>query len=163
MLGILILSVIIVVAIAFSFGAGFWICKNMLQKELVKTKSLLLSSWQYQYLFIYMAKLKIKGVGVSDFIKDNNYKNIAIYGLSHVAEVVYEDLKQNDVNVNYFIDKNKNGDYDNVKIIKPEHTVENIDLIIICVGLGIAKIKNSLDKTYNCGIYSVEDILEKLS
>lgn len=159
---ILIFVVGIIIIFIVAFGLGFMVCKNIMQSELVKTKRYLNNAWQYQYFLINLSKLRIRGVNVSDFVRNNNYKKVAIYGLSFLAEVVYEDLRHDDIDVVCFIDRNKEGDYDGVRIVKPDESAE-ADLIIVCVAFGMPQIRHSLEKANDCDMYYIYDVIVNLS
>lgn len=159
---ILIFVVGIIITFIVAFGLGFIVSKNIMQSELVKTKKYLNNAWQYQYFLINLSKLKIRGISVSDFVRNNNYKKVAIYGLSFLAEVVYEELIHDDIDVTCFIDRNKEGDYEGVRIIKPDESA-NADLIIVCVAFGMPQIRYTLEKTNDCDMYHINDVIINLS
>ena len=159
---ILIFVVGIIITFIVAFALGFFVSKNIMQSELVKTKRYLNNAWQYQYFLINLSKLRIRGVNVSDFVRNNNYKKVAIYGLSFLAEVVYEDLRHDDIDVVCFIDRNKEGDYDGVRIVKPDESAE-ADLIIVCVAFGMPQIRHSLEKANDCDMYYIYDVIVNLS
>lgn len=159
---ILIFVVGIIITFIVAFGLGFMVCKNIMQSELVKTKKYLNNAWKYQYFLINLSKLKTRGISVSDFVRNNNYKKVAIYGLSFLAEVVYEDLRHDDIDVVCFIDRNKEGDYDGVRIVKPDESA-NADLIIVCVAFGMPQIRHSLEKANDCDMYYIYDVIVNLS
>lgn len=49
---------------------------------------------------------KNEGKSLKTYFDTHGYKNIAIYGMGTISELLYQEIKDIDVKVSYFIDKN---------------------------------------------------------
>ncbi len=115
----------------------------------------------------YFSLLQEKGVKLAGFFEENNYSNIAIYGLNSIGKRLYEDLNSSgtSVKVKYFIDKYKKGQYKDVEIINLKNPeIENMDAIIVAPVLSFNQIvsellnqKISIDK-----ILHIDDVIFNL-
>ncbi len=54
-----------------------------------------------------------------DYFHDYGYKNIAIYGAGDLGRLLYEEIKNSDIKVSYFVDRNAEGILENegIKVI----------------------------------------------
>lgn len=116
-------------------------------------------------LFIMMSewvRVKQEGKRIDDYLKQNGYKTIAIYGMSYVGERLLEELKDSDIIVKYAIDKKADEKYSEIDIISPDEKLENVDAIIVTAITFIDEIKKMLNEKISYPIISLEDILYEL-
>ncbi|BCJ92960.1 hypothetical protein acsn021_05290 [Anaerocolumna cellulosilytica] len=92
------------------------------------------------------------------YFKNNNYKNIAIYGAGRLGRALGELLEKCNLNVVCFLDKN----YENINFEKPcvaiESVVESVDVIIISVHRVFYDIKEMLRLNNRADIISIIDL-----
>jgi len=80
------------------------------------------------------------------FFEDNNYRNIAVYGVGVMTEPLCREIKDT-VKIEYFIDANsKIKNYNGKSVIQPNEISEQKDVDAIIV-------------TTYCNMYEVEKIL----
>lgn len=72
-----------------------------------------------------------KGNGLCSYLKDNGYKDIAIYGMGELGITVYELLCDEGINIKYCIDKRANELSLDIPIVDPDEIEENVDAILI--------------------------------
>ena len=104
-------------------------------------------------------KVKQEEKNLSENFEFNNYKNIAIYGMSYVGETLVNELKNTNINVKYGIDKNADRIYSEVDIVTMEDDLEDIDAIVVTAITFFDEISKKLEEKVDCPILSLEDIL----
>lgn len=116
-------------------------------------------------LFIMMSewvRIKQEGKSIADYLERNEYKTIAIYGMSYAGERLLEELQNSDVVVKYAIDKKADEKYSEVDIYSPAEELEAVDAIIVTAITFMDEIEKMLSKKVACPIISLEDILYEL-
>lgn len=116
-------------------------------------------------LFLMMnqwVKVKQEGKNLADFFNKNNYKTIAVYGMSYAGERLCEELKDSNIEIKYAIDKNASSLYSDVNILSPEDTLEEVDAIIVTPIFFMDEIEDMLSQKMDCPIISLEDILYEI-
>lgn len=109
---------------------------------------LLMNSW-----FQNLRKKKI-----SDYLKENNFHSIAIYGMGYIGENLYDDLLRDNIEIKYLIDQN-------IRQIKGRFTqtmdenMEPVDVIIVTVLYDYDEIKMNLQKRTDACILSLSEII----
>ncbi len=111
---------------------------------------LLLNQW---------VKVKQEGKNLSAYFEQNNYKRIAIYGMSYAGETLIEELKGTNVEVVYGIDQNADAIYADVDVITMEDTLEDVDAIVVTAITFFDEIEEKLSEKIDCPVLSLEDIL----
>lgn len=102
---------------------------------------------------------------VEDYFKNNNYNSIAIYGMGEMGNRLFEDLKESDIKVTYFIDNNADSLYQGwgdlpVIGIDEISEQETVDAIIVTPIYAFDQIEEKLiDAGVTSDIISLEDII----
>jgi len=108
-------------------------------------------------------ELYVKGGTLQLFFRENNIKNIAIYGGGILGCLLFDDVKKYGINVGLYIDKNKRLNVNGINVIEPsslnDSDIEGIDLIIICVDYDHMEIKKELSKRVNCNVVILTEII----
>jgi lactate dehydrogenase-like 2-hydroxyacid dehydrogenase len=69
------------------------------------------------------------------YFREHGYKTIAIYGAGDLGKLLYEELKNTDIKVLYFIDRNAEGLYqiEDIPVIDLDAVTENkgIDALVV--------------------------------
>lgn len=74
-----------------------------------------------------------EGKRIESFFVDNEYKNVAIYGMGRLGMHVLSELRGSSINIDYCIDKNSQLPIDEIVIVKPEYlnNMKETDAIIV--------------------------------
>ena len=112
-------------------------------------------------------KIKNEDKSTVEYFNDNDYSNIAIYGLGELGSRLYEELKNSNINVKYFVDKEADSMYfgeDDIELASIHDLDDNgIDVIVITPVYAYEDIeKQLLDKGISCDIVSIEDVVYEL-
>lgn len=126
-----------------------------MEKEIMKYISLF-------QLMNYWLILKQKKFSVGKLLKQKGYKHIAVYGISHMGLSLLEDLKEEEVIIDYAIDRNENIFYAGIRIILPEEALDEVDVIIVTALDDYYEIKKMLEKKISCPVLSLEDLLYEM-
>lgn len=94
-----------------------------------------------------------------DFFSSNNYKNIAIYGMSYLGERLVDELENTDVEVKYAIDKNSDNIYAPFDVYTPDDDLPEVDAIVVTPFFFFDDIERKLEEKVNCPIVSIEDVV----
>lgn len=116
-------------------------------------------------LFLMMdqwVKVKQEGKHLADYFEKNNYRTIAVYGMSYAGERLCEELKDSSITIKYAIDKNAASLYSEVDILSPEDVLEEVDAIIVTPIFFMDEIEDMLSKKVDCPIVSLEDVLYEI-
>lgn len=129
-------------------------CENMSEKHFVLF--LLMNEWM---------KTKQEGKHIKEYFEKNQYKSIAIYGLSYVGERLLDELKGCGLEVKYGIDKKIDSDSIcmNVDVYSPENELPEVDIIVVTAVYFFDEIRDKLSEKVDCPIVSLEDILYEIS
>lgn len=116
-------------------------------------------------LFLMMdqwVKIKQQGKNLAEYLKDKEYKNIAIYGMSYAGKTLVEELKGSEIQVKYGIDKNIDPGYTEIDIMPLDDELKKVDAVIVTAITFFDEIEEKLSKKVECPIISLEDILYRI-
>ena len=116
-------------------------------------------------LFSMWLQNKEAGLKIEDYLKEQQIKRIAIYGMSFVGERLYDELEQSDIKVVYCIDKNANNIYKDINVLTPDSGLEkeeSLDAIVVTAFVFFDEIEANLKKKVNVPILSIDDIVYSL-
>lgn len=105
---------------------------------------------------------KQEGKTVADYLKSEDIKTVAIYGMSFIGQRLYEELRDTGIEVKYGIDKNWDKIYVDVDMISPEDDLEEVDAIIVTAFYFFNEIEDSLMEKTDSRILSFEDLVYAL-
>lgn len=104
-------------------------------------------------------KVKQEGKNLASYFKDHEYKTIAIYGMSYAGERLVDELEGSGIVIKYGIDKNAEGIYTDIDMVKPDDVLEAVDTIVVTSIFYIDEITEMLVQKVSCPIISLEDVL----
>jgi len=108
--------------------------------------------------------LKQEGKTLDTYFKENNFKKIAIYGMSYAGERLLDDLKGTDIEVLYAVDQNADRMFAEVDMITKEEIAHQreVDAVIVTAIYFFDDIEEELSELVDCPIVSLEDIIYEL-
>lgn len=143
-------------------GVGVGITGKILSADADKWKG---TSNKHLDLFLMMnqwVRLKQEGKKLSEFFEQNNYKNIAIYGMSYAGETLVNELKDSEICIKYAIDKNADEIYSDMTVITMDNDLQYVDAIVVTAITFFDEIEAELRQKINCPILSLEEILSAI-
>lgn len=140
-----------------ALGAG-----AAMKTSLSKTQKAQSMSDKHLALFLMMnqwVKIKQEGRNLASYFDKQDYKRIAIYGVSYAGETLIDELKGTDIIIAYGIDKNADSIYADVDIVSMEDVLDEVDAVVVTAITFFDEIETKLSEKLDCPILSLEDIL----
>lgn len=113
-------------------------------------------------LFLMMNQwvaVKQEGKNLSEYFERNNYKTIAVYGMSYAGETLAEELKDSGICIKYGIDKRADRISKGIDMVTMEDSLQEVDAVVVTAITFFDEIAEELEKRLSCPILSLEDIL----
>jgi len=151
-----------IVSATVGAGAGVLIGKNAVEKKVNTYKNLSDKHQALMLLFNQWMITKQEGKSVVQYFEKNNYKSIAIYGMSHVGQRLYDEIKNSGIDIRYVIDKNADYMHTPLEVVTLDAELKEVDVIVVTPVFFFDEIKGDLEKKINCPIVSLEDILYEI-
>ncbi len=137
------------------------------QRKIIKdSNEKLLKFKKYYQLYNIWIQNKSKGYSFAEKLISKGYNKIAIYGNGEIGCRLYDELKETEVQVIYFIDKIANDldlTYDEgIPVISVNNMVNydsNIDVIVITTINIMDEITELLKNTTTCNAISIEELI----
>lgn len=96
---------------------------------------------------------------IREYFEENNYKSVAVYGMSHVGKCLLEELKDCGVQIKYAVDRNGAAVNSDIEIYTLEDALPEVDVMIVTAVYYFNEIRNDLKDKVTYPIVSLEDIL----
>ncbi len=125
-------------------------------KELDRKNNAILSlysKWMYA---------RNEGKTMAEYLKEKNYKTVAIYGMHYLGENLLEELGANDIEVIYAIDRNADKLSAEVSLYRPEDELPCVDVIIVTAFYFFDEIQDYLQGRVDCPVLSIEDLIYEM-
>ena len=116
-------------------------------------------------LFLMMTqwvKVKQEGKSFTSYFENNGYQKVAVYGMGFAGEALLNEFKGTQIQVAYAIDKNAEGIYTDIDVVKPEDPLDEVDVVVVTAITYFDEIKELLRGKLQCKIISLEDILYEI-
>lgn len=112
-----------------------------------------------QAIFQKWLSLKQEGKKLSEYFHENDYRRIAIYGMSDLGTSLLEELKYDNIEVAYGIDKRAELLNSEIPLYHPEADLPDVDIVIITAISFYDEIVALLGKKLEVPMISIEDVL----
>ena len=132
------------------------------EEILVSRKKLLDKHFDLFMLMNQWLMIKQQNKDIVTYFHENNYKKIAIYGMSYVGERLYDELAQSDIEVCYAIDKRGNDMYVDLDVYTLEDDLPEVDVIVVTAISFYDEINDKLAMITDIPAVSLEDIIYEL-
>lgn len=137
--------------------------ENYMAKKVKGWKNL---SDKHLALFLLMnewMKIKQEGKSIVKYFEQNNYKSVAVYGLSYIGERVLDELKDSGIEIKYAIDRNADSIYADIDLYSIEDELPDVDVVVVTAVYFYDEIYNNLVDKVSCPIVSLEDVLYEIN
>lgn len=152
-------GVISVLSTMVGAATGAGLTAKQIAKEVKRQKELADKHLALYLLMNQWVKVKQEKKSIADYLKNNGYREIAIYGMNYVGETLLNELAGSDIKVKYAIDKNADNIFMDIDVVLPDQILDEVDAVIVTPITFFDEIEELLEKKINCPILSVEDIL----
>lgn len=106
-------------------------------------------NWVYNYQ---------NGKTLSEYLIQNKFNTIAIYGLGNLGETLYNELCDSDIRVIYGIDQSVEF-FGNIPVYKKTDFLPDVDLIIVTAITSYKEVERELRERIGCKIISIEELV----
>lgn len=106
--------------------------------------------------------VKVDGKEIGHYLQDKGCREIAIYGMNDLGEILRKDLSQNGVTVKYAIDRNAMCIRTEIDVLLPEDELPDVDMIIVTAIAFFDEIEEKLSKKVKCPVVSLREIVKEL-
>lgn len=111
-----------------------------------------------QWVKVYQAGHKLEEY----FIK-NNYRKIAVYGMSEIGYMLLKEFEESPVEVLYCIDQNADHLYAKINVRRPDEELAPVDAVIVAIVHVYDEVNESLKGKLRCPIVSLSDVVWEIS
>lgn len=136
--------------------------KHVESKKTREQKALAGKHMSLYMLMNQWVKIKQENKSIAEYLEENGFKEIAIYGMHYVGETLLNELSGTAIKVKYGIDKNADLIYSDVDVVSPYDELELVDAVIVTSITFYEEIESQLSEKMNCPILSIKDILFEL-
>lgn len=102
-----------------------------------------------------LVKLKENDIKYAEYLKQFKIRNVAIYGCGILGKYLYTELKD-DVEVKYFIDRDKNKVHKKIPIYTLNDNLPGVDGVIITLLGEEEEVKEEIQKKMSCSIFMLK-------
>lgn len=113
-------------------------------------------------MFNQWLMIKQEGKSIASYFEANNFKRVAIYGMSYAGERLLDDLKGTGIEVAYAIDQNAERMFADVEVVTVDDVLEPVDAVIVTAIYFFDEIEEKLSDLIDCPIISLEDIIYEI-
>lgn len=103
--------------------------------------------------------LKQNGNSLEKYFKQRGYHAIAIYGMGKMGGMLYEDLKDSDIQVKYGIAQGTYCTYPGLRIIKPKDKMDKVDVIVVTPFSAFDEIEMLISEKTDIPVISIEEMM----
>nr|WP_321152052.1 hypothetical protein [uncultured Acetatifactor sp.] len=116
------------------------------------------SALMQQWVKVYQS-----GHNLQDYFKKNNYRKIAVYGMSEIGYMILKELEETEIEVLYCIDKNADNLFAKIDVRRPDEELQPVDAVIVAVIHFYDEVKDALQEKLDCPIISLSDVVWEVS
>lgn len=106
-----------------------------------------------------MLQLRQQGKLLKNYFTENESYKIAIYGFADIGKLLYEELKNTEISIEYLIDRRADRISAEIPVVFPEEELKEVDLIVVTSVFYYAEIKEMLSKKTSIPVVSIEEVL----
>lgn len=142
--------------------AAYSYCEKKNQKKIIRISK---EKEKFYQMFRFMdnwMNQKIKGNKIEEYLLKNNYRNIAIYGMSYIGQTLINELEGSEICIKYGIDQDSEVYWNTFMIVKPQEVTEDVDAVIVTALSFFDEVKKTLQGKISCPIISLEEIVDTL-
>jgi len=107
-------------------------------------------------------RMRSPGEQMRVYLLDRGIKKVAIYGMKELGEILYEELKNSSIKVEYAIDRDAEYIISDLEVVSPDDKLKEVDAVIVTAIHYYSEIADSLEKKMKCPIISLEDVIYEM-
>ena len=136
--------------------------KNAQEKMRVDLENICSRQQKVERLYNRWLQLHFENISIGKFVRDRGNVSIAIYGAGEIGIYIFRELQKEQIDVDYFIDRNKKGTIMGKNIYFPNDSLPHVDLGIVSLIQNESDIIKDLKREVCQEVYSINQIIENL-
>lgn len=152
-------GVLAIMAVFFGAAGGFAAGKFVSESRIKDGQKLSDKNRALYLLMNQWIRTKQEGKTIESYFVKMQYKEIAIYGMDYVGEILVKELKESSVKIKYVIDQNAALICSDFDVFLPNDELKEADAIVVTPITYYEEIQRNLKRKVDCPIISIEDIL----
>ncbi|TCL58118.1 glycosyl transferase family 2 [Kineothrix alysoides] len=138
-------------------------CLSITVKNVVDEHIKALCKFQKMF-FLYneWMKLQEQDIYISDYLKQLEYNDIAIYADSYIGKRLYHNLKKDGLNISFFIDMNAKYLREDIPIYTLDEELPEVDIIIISLVEEENSIMERLSYKTEAKVLSITELIRQM-
>lgn len=123
----------------------------------------LLSKFQKMFfLYDQWFRFQEEGTYIHEYLEKHGFRRVAIYGDSYIGKRLYHSLRDNGMEVRYFIDRNAAYLKEEIPVYPPQAGLPKVDLIIISLVEAVEAIRKDMKRLSEAKICSVTELFAEM-
>lgn len=114
------------------------------------------------HIMLDWMRIRNKGIKIDAFFRNKNYFDVAIYGMGHIGECLYNELYESDINIKYGIDRTAMDFRKELPIFKIEDDLTDVDIVIATMAEIDESLIAILKGKLSCPVTTISEILIEL-
>lgn len=152
----------LVIGFLTGMGMAGFLCLESQQNCINRWKELAEKNRGLFLLMDQWVKVKQEGKKLEEYFIKNDYKKIAVYGMSYVGVRLVKELENSEIEIAYGIDRNAANIYSQIKLLTVEDELPDVDAVIVTLVGGYDKVFDMLISRLGCPIIALEDIVNEI-
>lgn len=131
----------------------------LFRRSIVKKNKTYLAKFKaFYWCLIRFVKIKQHGLSLDTVLQDRGVKNVAIYGMKELGELVLAELKDSSVVVKYAIDRDADSIYTDIPLYRPNDSFDKVDMVIVTVLTHNTDLLTELREKYDWKVVSLNEV-----
>lgn len=114
---------------------------------------------QFTRVLLKWMSIRNSGKSIVDYLRQNEWRTVAVYGYGPIGKLLYEELKKNNCDVQYIIDKNPTVQGENTCVYHDMGNLKKVDVIIVTAMSYYEEIAKELRNKTDINVVSFEKII----
>ena len=115
-------------------------------------------------LFMLMnqwTRIKQEGKSLETYFINNNYRRIAVYGMSYIGLRFVREIKDSEIEIAYGIDKRASVMSSGMKLFTVENDLPDVDAVVVTLLAEFDEVYEAISNKVSCPIIAIEDIINE--
>ena len=113
----------------------------------------------YYLLHEEWVRIHQKGMDVSDYFMKKDVREIAIYGYGKLGHTFYDEIKNSEIKVKYYIDKNSKSFLAEIPVFSLKDNLPKVDLIVVTIPEQLDQIQREIKERADYPVVSLETVI----
>ena len=118
---------------------------------------------EFYWVFVNWMSIHHKGRPITQYFKEKGYQTAAIYGMRELGELLYDELYDSEIKIEYVIDQKPGSVYAEVLVLDPDSILPEVDVVVVTAIHYYDEIQKVLSQKLKCPIVGLNTIVYSLN